>query len=167
MHKIITVRPLTSEDASFAFMWTGDHTVTKPLFWDHHPSEQDTAEFLKAVAESHPWFMAICEDGTPVGAITLDKGKGRSECRAELGYVLRKSAWGRGIATEATKIAIARGFDDLNIERIEAFVDPENLASVRVLEKSGMNREAYLNRYLIHRGKVRDRLIFAATRRSP
>ncbi len=160
----IELKPLKAIDAEHAFIWTGDAEVTKSLFWDHHPTQAATAEFLKSVAEKHPWFMAICLDGKPVGAVTLDQGQGRSEKRAELGYVLARKYWGQGIASIAAKKAIIKGFAELPIVRIEAFVDPDNRASVRVLEKAGMKKEAYLEKYLIHRGQVRDRLIYAVTK---
>ncbi len=125
----------------------------------------DAAEvFLKNVAEAHPWFMAIIFKGKSVGAITLDQGKSRAQKKAELGYVLAKKYWGQGITTEAVKLALEKGFDDLSIVRIEAFVDPKNKASVRVLEKSGMKNEGYLEKYLVHRDRVCDRFIFAKTR---
>ena len=157
----ITLRPLQEVDAAAAFKWTGDNEVVAPLFWDAHPDEESTRIFLRDVATRHPWFMAICDHGVPVGAITLDRGSGRAASRAELGYVLRRSAWGRGIATQAVKLTLARGFNDLSVVRIEAFVDPENSASIRVLEKAGMQREAVLRRYVTHRGRVRDRIVFS------
>ena len=77
--------------------------------------------------------------------------------------MLARSHWGKGIATQAMRLALSRGFTDLGVRRIEALVDPENHASIRVLEKAGMSREAVLGNYIIHRGRVRDRLLFAKT----
>lgn len=156
----VTLRALTSHDVDAFLTWASDAAVTQSLFWEPHTDRAKAVEFLKAVAEPHEWFMAICLDGKPVGAITLDKGNGRSENRAELGYVLAKKHWGKGIATEATKLALERGFKDLGVVRIEALVDPENIGSVRVLEKAGMSKEAYLEKYVTHRGRIRDRLVF-------
>ena len=162
--KEVSLRPLKASDAEFFFTWAGDKEVTQSLFWDAHPSLEASRIFLENVAESHPWFMAIIFKGTPVGAITLDQGKSRAEKRAELGYVLAKKYWGLGITTQAVRIALDKGFNDLSIVRIEAYVDPDNKSSVRVLEKAGMQKEGYLEKYLVHRNKVCDRLIFAATK---
>jgi RimJ/RimL family protein N-acetyltransferase len=74
---------------------------------------------------------------------------------------LAKAYWGMGIATEAVKQATERGFSDLDIVRIEALVDPENIGSIRVLEKAGFSREAYLKNYVVHRARIRDRIIYA------
>jgi RimJ/RimL family protein N-acetyltransferase len=62
--------------------------------------------------------MAIIFQGKPINTITLDQGKSRAQKKAELGYVLAKKHWGQGIATEAVKIALKKGFDDLSIDRV-------------------------------------------------
>lgn len=160
----IALRPLIADDVDAFLTWAGDPEVTRSLFWDHYGDRTLAEKFLQEIAEPHPWFMAILMDGTPVGAVTLDKGKGRAAHRAELGYVIAKSFWGQGIATEAVQLALEKGFQDLGIERIEAFVDPNNLGSVRVLEKAGLEREGYLKKYVIHRGQVRDRYIYGKTK---
>lgn len=159
----ITLRPLLSSDANAFMAWGGDPLVTQPLFWDHYTDLEQAKNFLKEVAEKHPWFMAICVDGLPVGAITLDKGKHRAAIRAELGYVISKSFWNKGITSEAVRLSVQRGFKDLDVQRIEAYVDPENKGSIRVLEKNNFLCEGILKKYVIHRGKVRDRFLYAIT----
>lgn len=162
--ELISLRPLREADADAVFKWTGDPQVAASLFWDAHPSVEFTRVFLREMSGQHPWFMAICQRNIPVGAITLDRGSGRAVCRAELGYVLRRDLWGQGIATQAVTLALTQGFRDLSIDRIEAFVDPKNLASIRVLQKSGLQQEAILRKYVIHRGCLRDRIVFSKLR---
>ncbi len=60
---------------------------------------------------------------------------------AGLGYWIRKSAWGRGYATEATRAAVEDAFRRLGLHRLEAHVATENRASQRVPEKLGFQRE--------------------------
>lgn len=57
----------------------------------------------------------------------------------EILYLLARPAWGRGLATEAACAAVTFGFEELRLERIIAFVKPDNMASRRVLEKLGMD----------------------------
>lgn len=57
----------------------------------------------------------------------------------DVGYWLLPAYWGRGLATEAASACLRFGFDHLNMQCIIAFVDPENVASVHVLEKIGMS----------------------------
>lgn len=59
----------------------------------------------------------------------------------DLGYRFLPEYWGRGLATEAGRASVAFGFDVLKLERIVGLVEPENAASIRVLEKVGMRRD--------------------------
>ena len=56
----------------------------------------------------------------------------------ELGYRLRKSAWGKGYATEGSRALIHKGFAELGVQRVVAFTMVVNVASRRVLEKAGL-----------------------------
>jgi len=56
----------------------------------------------------------------------------------EVGYHLARAFWGRGYATEAARACVRFGFEQLNLERIVAVVQPANVASRRVLEKCGL-----------------------------
>lgn len=80
-----------------------------------------------------------------------------------MGYVLAEDFLGKGITTIATKIAIETGFKELAVLRIEAFVDPKNIASQRVLQKVGMTYEGLLKNYVLFKGSIKDRYIYAAT----
>jgi len=59
----------------------------------------------------------------------------------ELFYGLSRDFWGRGIATEAAHAVMQYGLDVIRLNRIVAVTDPDNVASVRVLEKLGMKFE--------------------------
>lgn len=55
----------------------------------------------------------------------------------DLGYLLRRDAWGNGFATEAVRACMRYGFRNLGFREIIAMTGPENMASQRVLEKAG------------------------------
>lgn len=57
----------------------------------------------------------------------------------DLGYRFMKNAWGKGYATESAFASIQYGFSKLNLERIVGRAVPENLASIKVMEKCGMS----------------------------
>lgn len=59
----------------------------------------------------------------------------------ELGYRLKKSAWGKGYATELSRALIRHGFTELGTTRVTATALAENRASIRVLEKAGLTFE--------------------------
>lgn len=60
----------------------------------------------------------------------------------DLGYRLRQEYWGRGLATEASAACVKFGFEELGLDKIVAFVEPENVGSSRVLDKLGFQFEA-------------------------
>ena len=82
------------------------------------------------------WAMVDRGPGRLVGAGGLRRMQHGNE--VELVYRLRRDRWGQGLATEAGSALIARGFSELGLRRIFAFVDPANLASQRVALRLGM-----------------------------
>jgi RimJ/RimL family protein N-acetyltransferase len=60
----------------------------------------------------------------------------------ELGYRLRRAAWGQGYATEAARLVRDYAFHTLHIKRLIALIDPDNVPSIRVAEKIGMHYES-------------------------
>ena len=76
----------------------------------------------------------------------------------DIGYRLRTQYWGRGLATEAARASIEYGFSVLELPRIIGLVLPGNPASIRVLEKLGLERDGdveyfgeHAQRWVIHR----------------
>jgi len=59
----------------------------------------------------------------------------------QLGYLLLKSYWGKGLGTESASAALQYGFEVARFERVVAIAKPENVASRRVMEKVGMKYE--------------------------
>jgi [ribosomal protein S5]-alanine N-acetyltransferase len=64
--------------------------------------------------------------------------------RAELGYVLSREHWGKGLMPEAVRAVIRFGFGRMELNRIQARCVAENTASARVMEKAGMTYEGTL-----------------------
>lgn len=62
---------------------------------------------------------------------------------AELGYRLKRSAWGKGYATECSKALINKGFTELGCDRVFSKALVDNKASIRVMEKAGLQFEKY------------------------
>ena len=81
------------------------------------------------------------------GLTRFDDIDGQAE--TELGYRLSRAYWGQGLATEAARGVRDYAFRVLNLDRLIALVDPQNLASLRVAEKTGMRFE----KCVVFRGK--------------
>jgi ribosomal-protein-alanine N-acetyltransferase len=76
----------------------------------------------------------------------------------EVSYLLAKHSWGFGYAAEIAAAALEYGFSKLGLERIAAIVYPDNIASIRVLEKLGMK---YEHEAFFHGAKL---LLYSAVR---
>ena len=84
--------------------------------------------------------------------------------RAELGYWIGKSWWGRGYCTEASAAVIEFGFECLGLNRIFAYHMVRNEASGRVMEKLGMRREGVLKQHVKKWGRFEDTAVYGVLR---
>lgn len=101
------------------------------------------------------WGIARREDDALIGTCTLFRID-RDHRRAELGYILRRDHWGRGLAKEALTAVIDRAFGTLALHRLEADTDPRNTASRRLLERLGFTLEGRLRERYFVAGEVQD-----------
>lgn len=85
----------------------------------------------------------------------------QTDRNGELGYTFSREHWGQGFGTEATKLLITVGFTVMGLERVTATCHPNNVASARVLEKSGFVFEGRLRSEKLVRGIRRDSLLFS------
>ncbi|MCW3794876.1 GNAT family N-acetyltransferase [Paenibacillus sp. LS1] len=69
---------------------------------------------------------------------------------AQIGYILNRSCWGMGVATEAVQRLLQFGFADLHLRRVEARCYEANVSSERVLSKIGMSYERSLPSFALH-----------------
>ena len=81
--------------------------------------------------------------------------------RVEIGYWIGVDYRGKGLTTEALTLAVRYIFNKQKMQRIHAFVDPKNVASIRVLEKAGFVREGLLKKFYRSRNKQYDVYIYA------
>ena len=80
---------------------------------------------------------------------------------ADIGYELSSDHWGYGYATEAARAVVQFGFTELHVHRIWAWCIADNAASVRVLEKLGMQLEGRLREKEHFKGRWWDTLVYA------
>ncbi len=71
------------------------------------------------------------------------------DCEIEIGFMLKRSVWGKGYATEATKRLLKFAFEETPLEELVATIDPQNTASRRVLEKCGLVHEGIRRAYAV------------------
>lgn len=116
---------------------------------------------LEARDESGFSFLIFkAETAELLGGITLSNIRRRAAQSGTLGYWMGEKHAGQGYMTRAVRLIANFAFLDLRLDRIEAACLPENLASVRVLEKAGFRREGYARGYLAIAGQRRDHLLY-------
>jgi ribosomal-protein-alanine N-acetyltransferase len=80
---------------------------------------------------------------------------------AVIGYDLNKKYWQKGFASEAVLTMTNFGFEQLEIHRIEAHVTPGNIASEKLLQKCGFEKEGILKDVAFFRGSYQDQVLYA------
>lgn len=104
-------------------------------------------EFLRdEIAADQRRHWAIVFEDTVVGLIGLHAWQ-QHHRRAELGYDMARTHWGRGIAFESARAVIEYGFGAMALHRIQAHTIADNHRSVRLLERLGFQREGTLREF--------------------
>jgi RimJ/RimL family protein N-acetyltransferase len=144
--------PVISDADAIFKGYAQDAEVTKYLSWRPHESIDTTQEFLRRCIRcwedgtAFPWVIMRKEDGALLGMIEMRM----DGFRADFGYGIARQFWGNGYATEAVRTIVSWAIEQESIYRVWAVCDVENLASARVLEKAGLQKEGILRRYILH-----------------
>ncbi|MEM6844385.1 MAG: GNAT family protein [Bacteroidota bacterium] len=131
-----------------------DKTVTRKLVqhWIRQQHNEPNQHFV--------WRISDNKSKRFVGLIALDLGAERFRL-GSVWYKLLPEFWRQGLATEALNEVLRFSFEELYLHRIEAGCATENIASARVLEKVGMQREGSKRKVLPIRGKWIDNYEYA------
>ncbi len=99
--------------------------------------------------EANECFV-ICQniDNKIVGAINLTQIFRKLFQNCYLGYSLGVNFTGKGFMSEAVNLALKHAFENLKLHRVEANVQPHNLSSIKVLQRSGFSKEGFSRKYL-------------------
>jgi RimJ/RimL family protein N-acetyltransferase len=124
-----------------------------------HPyTEEDGKQFITR-ARNMPipaTLLAIAVDGKAVGSIGITLHTDVERISAELGYFIGEDYWNQGIITGAVKQMVSYAFENFPLRKIYATPFDFNIASQKVLQKAGFEREAILKQAAIKNGKVID-----------
>ena len=155
------LRPLRADDAADMFEYAKNSAVTEFLLWSPHPDVGYTRRYLEFLSARyrtglcHEWAVVERASGKMIGTcgfaqLDLPHNVG------EIGYVLNPAFRGRGLAAEAATAVLQVGFETLGLHRIEARYIRGNAASVRVMEKIGMQKEGIHRGAMLIKGAYRD-----------
>jgi len=142
----LVLRPFAVEDAQLLFELDADPEVRRFVDQPEAPTRAHCDAVVArvlAIDQSTPevGFWIAEEGGVFAGWFHLKpprEGEPAEPGDLEIGYRLLRSAWGRGLATEGSRMLVARAFGTLHAPRVTAVVLEGNGASIRVIEKLGM-----------------------------
>ncbi len=147
--------------------WAGDPENCEHLTWSAHKNVEETKKIIADWAKNYEnknyynWVIILKNTNELVGGIDAGRFDEHNE-RANVGYLIAKRHWGKGIMTEALTAIIDFLFNKVNFTRIEAYHHVGNPASGRVMEKCGMKYEGTLEKYeKTNRGEFVDTLFYA------
>jgi [ribosomal protein S5]-alanine N-acetyltransferase len=131
-----------------------------------HPYTAENGKaFIEFATKDQPvHIFAIVVEGKAVGGIGIHPQGDIMKKNAELGYWLGEAYWGKGIISRAIPQVVDFAFETYDITRVYARPFGTNLASQRVLEKTGFKLEARIERNIFKYGEFLDELIYAIRR---
>jgi len=159
-------RQVTINDKNEIFEYRRDKEVNKYQGWIPETIE-DVEVFIGKISEQinipDTWFQFVIVDKESLEIIG-DLGihfMDEENLQAEIGCTLNKKFQNKGFATEAVKRVIDYLFNDLKKHRIITSIDPDNINSIRLVERIGFRKEAHFIESLYLNGKWVDDLVYA------
>lgn len=110
------------------------------------------------------WGVALKPGDNLIGTVTLFN-MNRSSGRAEIGYAQGRAYWGHGYIHEALQALLKYSFEELDLRRLEADVDPRNNPSIKTLERLGFQKEGYLRERWLVNDEIQDALFYGLLKR--
>ena len=149
----LRARPARTADAQIVFDdYARDSDVARYMIWRPHRSVDETVDFLRrcervwAEGSAFPWTLWLKDSGAFAGMMEI---RVRTNS-VDLGYALARRWWRHGLMSEALAPVVEWALAQPAIFRVWATCDVDNVASARVLERVGMEREGVLRRWLTH-----------------
>ena len=142
----LLLRPLCDDDAPGMYSIYSDPRTMK--YWSSSEI-RELEEAARMVSEDLQlqqdgsaafWSIVLPGTGRVIGKFTLFHID-RQNRRAEIGYVLHRQFWRKGYGTEVLHTMLAKSFDEFRLHRLEADIDPDNVASISLLKKAGFREE--------------------------
>ena len=149
----LILRGPRDEDAAAIFSaYAQDPDVTRFMMWRPHEHRAQTEAFIAFCrrcwdsGQRFPYVLTRAGEDRALGMIDADI-RGHT---VDVGYVLRRSEWGKGLMSEALHALVPACFQMPHIHRIQATCDIDNIGSARVLQNCGFIREGRLGYHTVH-----------------
>lgn len=154
--RTVRLRPLEREDLRFVHHLNNNATVMR--YWFEEPYEtfaELSALFEAHIHEQNERRFIVDADGDSSGLVELVEIN-TVHRSAEFQIIIAPASQGRGLAVEATRLALDYGFSVLNLHKIYLIVDRENEKAVHVYAKAGFRQEGVLKEEFFMNGQYRD-----------
>jgi RimJ/RimL family protein N-acetyltransferase len=161
----LRLREMEPGDLDFVAAMLGDPEVMR--YYPRVSSRAEAQAWLdrqrkRYIDDGHGlWLVEERATGMPAGQVGLSMQEVEGARRPEVGWLLHRPCWGKGYATEASRVLLRLSFEDLHLHRVYGRVEARNLGSARVLEKLGMRREAHLVENEFVKGEWQSELTYA------
>jgi len=153
----VDLKPFGLDDLEFLHRWNNDPEYVG----EYEPQEQVTGEeLMEWLLEEKPgqlWYIIQTKDGRKVGQMVARE---REDNSLQIGYRVTPPARNQGYCTAAVTTIVNNLFSETDTERIIAEANPENTASIRVLEKAGFVRAGYKRKAVMINGVWMDGVIY-------
>jgi [ribosomal protein S5]-alanine N-acetyltransferase len=165
----LVLRPIEDRDTAALFHHFSDDTVTKYMDIDSFSNISEATHIIDLFRKSQEeeegtrWAVTLAGNDELIGTCGYHKIN-KPHFKAEIGYDLRPAYWGKGIMKEAISCMLTYGYEELQFNRIEAFVDPENIASSKLLTRLGFRYEGLLRDAFFEKGKFVDAELYSLLR---
>lgn len=166
----LILRKMTMEDQHDLFEYASDPELTKYTLWDYHRTLENSIYYLQLILEQYEneqvsnWAIVLKSNKKMIGTCGFVYWAPEHH-RAEVGYALSRKYWNRGIMSEAIQELISFGFDNMDLNRIEARCNTGNIGSERIMQKSGMTFEGIIREQLLIKGQFEDIKLYAILKR--
>ena len=163
----LLLRKITVNDAEAMYNnWASDDVVTRYVTWPTHQSVEDTKSLLAMWEKEYEndncyrWIIELKDEKKAIGTIDVCRMNG-SDGVAEVGYVISRDYWNRGIVTEAAKRVLEYLLKEVGFYRVEAQHHLYNPASGKVMQKIGMKYEGVVRGGRLVKGEHVDVAMYA------
>ncbi|WP_366927243.1 GNAT family N-acetyltransferase [Flavobacterium sp.] len=166
----LLLRKLSHKDVNEVFQLRSDPDsmkyIPRPLVKNSEDAHAHIATINQAIHKNEGinWAVTIKGEDKLIGIVGFYRTS-FEDFRSEIGYMILPDYYGQGIVTEVVAELVRFGFEKLGFHSIEAVIDPENIASERVLQKNGFTKEAHFRENLLHEGKYLDSVHYGILKR--
>lgn len=149
----INLRKMQANDVDVLLQYWGDPEVVKHMNMSAFTTSDEVLEMvtlLNSLAEYEDtlrWGIELKEEHKLIGSCGFNTWQLSGAYRAEIGYDLGKAYWGQGYMSEALGLMLPYGYEIMGLNRIEALVQPVNVASSKLLTSFHFQQEGLLRQY--------------------